>query len=416
MSTAVFASVILRCDYSTSASPSEVLVTWRYKSFCKDPVLEYYSTAYQAGLALGQDPANDCPDRQRTVRVVVQKRGSNEATLGLAYQGRNITIMNNADLVINKVMWWDSGVYVCFINADGDLTGPGDQEIKLIVYNWLTVLLIIMGALLLIMLLCICCCQCCPQNCCCYVRCPCCPQTCCCPEKGPAAQESASTSYPSSHMEEHRSHDRWNHRSEYLQMTPFNPRRQAASSDELEEFARHYCRRCRRCNIRDRKRNYDLELRPLDNYHPAYRSNSPRYYHDDDSSWPSHHSQPSSPQKQQNMAENEGRGPARSSRHSDPFPPYIELTGDQHQVANLPERHQTQTVEPSAQPLSHMRPAHSQQVPHTLQQHLEAREVVSYLESRSAMYAGSAEIEFKGVENISCSSSNYNTPVSQNRS
>lgn len=44
----LFASVILRCDYSTSANPQEVLVTWRYKSFCKDPVLEYYSTGEAA--------------------------------------------------------------------------------------------------------------------------------------------------------------------------------------------------------------------------------------------------------------------------------------------------------------------------------------------------------------------------------
>uniref|UniRef100_A0A8C8DZN5 Immunoglobulin-like domain containing receptor 1b n=1 Tax=Oryzias sinensis TaxID=183150 RepID=A0A8C8DZN5_9TELE len=80
-------------------------------------------------------------------------------------------------------MWWDNGVYYCSIDAAGDTTGDSDREIKLIVFHWLTVLLIIMGALLLIMLCCICCCQCCPQKCCCYVRCPCCPQTCCCPEK-----------------------------------------------------------------------------------------------------------------------------------------------------------------------------------------------------------------------------------------
>jgi len=39
----LFASVTLRCDYSTSANTQDVLVTWRYKSFCLDPVLEYYS-------------------------------------------------------------------------------------------------------------------------------------------------------------------------------------------------------------------------------------------------------------------------------------------------------------------------------------------------------------------------------------
>ncbi|XP_060944523.1 immunoglobulin-like domain-containing receptor 1b [Limanda limanda] len=182
-STTLFASVILRCDYSTSANLQDVLVTWRYKSFCKDPVLEYYSTGYQAALQLGQDPSNDCPDRQRTVRTVIQKRGSNEPILGADYRERRITIQNKADLVISEVMWWDNGVYYCNIDAAGDTSGDSDREVKLIVYHWLTVLLIIIGALLLIMLFCICCCQCCPQKCCCYVRCPCCPQTCCCPEK-----------------------------------------------------------------------------------------------------------------------------------------------------------------------------------------------------------------------------------------
>ncbi|XP_072236948.1 immunoglobulin-like domain-containing receptor 1 isoform X1 [Leuresthes tenuis] len=182
-STALFASVILRCDYTTSANLQDVLVTWRFKSFCKDPVLEYYSTAYQSALQLGQDPANDCPDRQRTVRTVVQKRGSSEAILGAEYRERKISIQNKADLVINEVMWWDNGVYYCAVDAAGDTTGDSDKEIKLIVYHWLTVLFIVIGALLLIILFGICCCQCCPQKCCCYVRCPCCPQQCCCPEK-----------------------------------------------------------------------------------------------------------------------------------------------------------------------------------------------------------------------------------------
>ncbi|XP_072513625.1 immunoglobulin-like domain-containing receptor 1a [Salminus brasiliensis] len=183
MSTALFASVTLRCDYSTSATIQNVMVTWRYKSYCKDPVLEYYSTGYQAALQLGQDPSNDCPDRQRTVRIVAQKQGTNEATLGPEYRERKISIQNKADLVINEVMWWDNGVYYCSIEAAGDTSGGGDKYVKLVVYHWLTVFFIIIGAVLLIILFGICCCQCCPQRCCCYVRCPCCPQTCCCPEK-----------------------------------------------------------------------------------------------------------------------------------------------------------------------------------------------------------------------------------------
>ncbi|XP_062303281.1 immunoglobulin-like domain-containing receptor 1 [Osmerus eperlanus] len=182
-STMLFASVTLKCDYSTSASQQDILVTWKFKSFCKDPVLEYFSTGYQAALQLSQDPSNDCPDRQRTVRTVVQKRGSQETTLGAEYRLRKISIQDKADLVISEIMWWDHGVYVCSVNAAGDTSGDSDREVKLIVYNWLTVLLIILGALALLLLFCVCCCQCCPQKCCCYVRCPCCPQTCCCPEK-----------------------------------------------------------------------------------------------------------------------------------------------------------------------------------------------------------------------------------------
>ncbi|KAF5901376.1 immunoglobulin-like domain-containing receptor 1, partial [Clarias magur] len=182
-STGLFIPVTLVCDYSTSANPQNVLVTWTFKSFCKDPVLEYYSTAYQAALQLGQDPSNDCPDSQRTIRTVAQKYGSNSPTLGPQYSSRKITIQNNADLVISEVMWWDNGVYVCSVSAPGDTTGYPDKPVKLIVYNWLSVFFLILGALLLILLFCICCCQCCPQRCCCYVRCPCCPETCCCPEK-----------------------------------------------------------------------------------------------------------------------------------------------------------------------------------------------------------------------------------------
>ncbi|XP_039183313.1 immunoglobulin-like domain-containing receptor 1 [Crotalus tigris] len=181
--TTLFASVTLRCDYSTSAPLQDVVVTWRYKSFCKDPILDYYTVAYQAYQDLGQDPSNDCNDNQREVRIVAQKRGQNEPVLGVDYRQRKITIQNRADLVINEVMWWDHGVYYCTVEAPGDTTGDPDKEIKLIVLNWLTVIFILLGALLLFMLIGICWCQCCPQYCCCHVRCACCPTRCCCNEK-----------------------------------------------------------------------------------------------------------------------------------------------------------------------------------------------------------------------------------------
>ncbi|XP_071994981.1 immunoglobulin-like domain-containing receptor 1 isoform X2 [Engystomops pustulosus] len=181
--TMLFSSIILRCEYSTSALIQDVSVTWRYKSFCKDPIFEYYSASYQAALSLGQDPSNDCNDNQREVRIVIQKRGQNEPVLGTDYRQRKITMQNKADLVISEVMWWDHGVYYCTVEAQGDTSGDPDKEVKLVVLHWLTVLFIVLGGLLLLLFIAICWCQCCPQCCCCYVRCPCCPTTCCCPEE-----------------------------------------------------------------------------------------------------------------------------------------------------------------------------------------------------------------------------------------
>nr|XP_045003713.1 immunoglobulin-like domain-containing receptor 1 isoform X2 [Jaculus jaculus] len=179
----LFASVTLKCDYTTSAQLQDVVVTWRFKSFCKDPIFDYFSASYQAALSLGQDPSNDCNDNQREVRIVAQRRGQNEPVLGVDYRQRKITIQNRADLVINEVMWWDHGVYYCTIEAPGDTSGDPDKEVKLIVLHWLTVIFILMGALLLLLLIGVCWCQCCPQYCCCYIRCPCCPTHCCCPEQ-----------------------------------------------------------------------------------------------------------------------------------------------------------------------------------------------------------------------------------------
>ncbi|KFZ50908.1 Immunoglobulin-like domain-containing receptor 1, partial [Antrostomus carolinensis] len=181
--TTLFASVILKCDYSTSAQLQDVVVTWRFKSFCKDPIFDYYSTSYQAGLALGQDPSDDCNDSQRKVRIVIQKYGQKEPVLGIDYQQRKITIQNRADLVISEVMWWDHGVYYCTVEAPGDTSGDPDKEVKLIVLHWLTVLLIVLGGLLLLLLIGVCWCQCCPQYCCCHVPCVCCPTRCCCNEE-----------------------------------------------------------------------------------------------------------------------------------------------------------------------------------------------------------------------------------------
>ncbi|XP_067896959.1 immunoglobulin-like domain-containing receptor 1 [Heterodontus francisci] len=187
--TLLFSSVALKCEYSTSSPAQDVVVTWRFKTFCKDPIMEYYSSSYIAMLSMGQDPTNDCQDHQRDVRIVIQKRGQNEPTLGNEYRQRKITIQNRADLWISEVMWWDHGVYYCTVEAPGDTTGDSDKEVRLIVLHWLTVIFIIMGILLLFILISICWCQCCPQKCCCYLRCICCPKRCCCPEEALARHE-----------------------------------------------------------------------------------------------------------------------------------------------------------------------------------------------------------------------------------
>ncbi|KAM9019975.1 immunoglobulin-like domain-containing receptor 1 [Ara ararauna] len=181
--TTLFATVILKCDYSTSAQLQDVVVTWRFKSFCKDPIFDYYSASYQAGLNLNQDPSTDCNDSQRKVRIVIQKYGQKEPVLGVDYQQRKITIQNRADLVISEVMWWDHGVYYCTVEAPGDTSGDMDKEVKLIVLHWLTVILIVLGGLLLLLLIGVCWCQCCPQYCCCHIPCVCCPTRCCCNEE-----------------------------------------------------------------------------------------------------------------------------------------------------------------------------------------------------------------------------------------
>uniref|UniRef100_W5MTU1 Immunoglobulin-like domain containing receptor 1a n=1 Tax=Lepisosteus oculatus TaxID=7918 RepID=W5MTU1_LEPOC len=184
----LFASVILRCDYSTSANPQDVVVTWRYKSFCKDPILDYYSTSYQAALSLGQDPSNDCQDSQRTVRIVIQKKGTNEPILGSEYTQRKITIQNQANLVISEVMWWDNGVYICTVDAPGDTTGDPDKDVKLIVYVFINPpMLVVIGLRSNLIIISLCYCSRSPVACNCSVNCnagwSCCSSSSACPEK-----------------------------------------------------------------------------------------------------------------------------------------------------------------------------------------------------------------------------------------
>ncbi|XP_056329465.1 lipolysis-stimulated lipoprotein receptor isoform X2 [Danio aesculapii] len=197
----MFQPVTLRCDFTTT-STTPPLITWKYKSYCRDPIQAALNPS-SADNAIAQSNPNynpniECADSARTVRIVASKQTA--VTLGKEYQGRQISITNNADLSIVQTAWGDSGVYVCSAASAQDLSGNGECYTELIVLerksnttdllpgidllimeDWLLVVLVVLGFLLLLLLIGICWCQCCPHTCCCYVRCPCCPERCCCP-------------------------------------------------------------------------------------------------------------------------------------------------------------------------------------------------------------------------------------------
>lgn len=179
----LFQPVTLVCKFQTTATQPPV-VTWKYKSYCRDPIQAALNPSSAENL-LSQnnpnyDPNIECADSQRTVRIVASKQG-NAVTLGSDFQGRKISILNDADLNIAQTAWGDSGVYVCSVISSQDLSGNGEDYTELIVLDWLLVVVVVLGFLLLLLLIGICWCQCCPHTCCCYISCPCCPDRCCCP-------------------------------------------------------------------------------------------------------------------------------------------------------------------------------------------------------------------------------------------
>ncbi|XP_028327369.1 lipolysis-stimulated lipoprotein receptor isoform X1 [Gouania willdenowi] len=216
----LFQPFTLTCNYQTTATQPPV-VTWKYKSYCRDPIQAAMNPSSAENILAqnnpNYDPNIECADSQRTVRIVASKQG-NAVTLGSEYQGRKITILNNADLNIAQTAWGDSGVYVCSVISSQDLTGNGEDYTEVIVLerksnatdllpgidllvmeDWLLVVVVVLGFLLLLMLIGICWCQCCPHTCCCYISCPCCPDRCCCPralyEAGKAVKKGVANQY-----------------------------------------------------------------------------------------------------------------------------------------------------------------------------------------------------------------------------
>ncbi|XP_011837656.1 PREDICTED: lipolysis-stimulated lipoprotein receptor isoform X5 [Mandrillus leucophaeus] len=95
----LFQPVTLPCTYQMTSTPTQPIVIWKYKSFCRDRIADAFSPASvdnQLNVQLaagnpGYNPYVECQDSVRTVRVVATKQG-NAVTLGDYYQGRRITI------------------------------------------------------------------------------------------------------------------------------------------------------------------------------------------------------------------------------------------------------------------------------------------------------------------------------------
>ncbi|XP_070832450.1 immunoglobulin-like domain-containing receptor 2 isoform X4 [Chaetodon trifascialis] len=178
----LFQSVVLPCQYQTASTQAPV-VQWWYKSYCRDRTRESFTLPESLGIQaseLGAMSHLECSDSSRTVRVVASAQGAS-MTLAEHYKGRDITIINKADLRIGELQWGDSGVYFCKVVIADDLEGKNEAQLELLVLEWAFVGSVVLGSVLLLLLLGICWCQCCPHSCCCYVRCCCCPDTCCCP-------------------------------------------------------------------------------------------------------------------------------------------------------------------------------------------------------------------------------------------
>uniref|UniRef100_A0A4W4FKK0 Ig-like domain-containing protein n=1 Tax=Electrophorus electricus TaxID=8005 RepID=A0A4W4FKK0_ELEEL len=130
----LFQSVVLPCQYSTVSTQTPV-VQWWYKSYCRDRTREAFSFPENLVVRvsdLGSYSHLDCADSARTVRIVASKHGSS-ITLAEYYRGRDISIINKADLRIGELQWGDSGVYACKVVIANDPEGKNEAQVELLV-------------------------------------------------------------------------------------------------------------------------------------------------------------------------------------------------------------------------------------------------------------------------------------------
>lgn len=95
--TILFQPVTLMCNYQTTSTQPPV-VTWKYKSYCRDPIQAALNPSSAENILSQNNPNYDanieCADSLRTVRIVASKQ-ANAVTLGKEYQGRKISIIDS---------------------------------------------------------------------------------------------------------------------------------------------------------------------------------------------------------------------------------------------------------------------------------------------------------------------------------
>ncbi|XP_042175834.1 immunoglobulin-like domain-containing receptor 2 isoform X1 [Oncorhynchus tshawytscha] len=130
----LFQSVVLQCQYHTPSTQTPV-VQWWYKSYCRDRTQDSFTFPESLGVQgseLGAAAQLECSDSSRTVRIVASGQGAS-MTLAEHYKGRDIAIVNKADLRIGDLQWGDSGVYFCKIVIADDLEGKNEGQVELLV-------------------------------------------------------------------------------------------------------------------------------------------------------------------------------------------------------------------------------------------------------------------------------------------
>lgn len=125
----LFSSIVLPCHYTTHSTQTAV-VQWWYKSYCTDRTRDSFTFPESLGVHvsdLGASSHRDCSDNSRTVRIVASGQGAS-MTLAEHYKGRDISIINKADLHIGQLQWGDSGVYFCKVIISDDKCYHSDEQ------------------------------------------------------------------------------------------------------------------------------------------------------------------------------------------------------------------------------------------------------------------------------------------------